>query len=134
LAVKSNGLVNICNIQDLDKIELYGVKFKIADPEMLLLIKRIHLEFVDKWIKNVKDYIFLWKKGIKPRASYINIFKERLIYLRKYRTKLNKNRSVDLYNSEIELSDAVENREVDPIAAALKLMNKESVSLLSMKC
>ena len=130
LATKTNGLIQICKFPYERETEIDEIRMNIADPEVLLMIKRVHLEFTDRWLKNVKDYIFLRNKGIKPNQHIIELFRTRLAYLRKYRTKPNKNMKIP--EDEQELSDAVENRNICPIEAAKFLIKKAGIDLLPM--
>ena len=131
LATRANGLVPICQLPVTHEITIHSMKLNVASPEILLMIKRIHLEFTDKWLKNIEDYIFLASKNIHPSEELINVFEQRYNFLMKNRTKLIKsNNNSTLNDDKYKLSDSVENCDIRPIEAAKFLCDKANVNLL----
>lgn len=128
IANRINGLMQICELPTVHQADIAGIDFNIANPEVLLMIKRVHMEFTDKWLKNVNDYIFLSKKGIKPNKKVIRAFNTRINYFRRVRTLKHKKGKV--FGSENEIGEQVEQCKLHPITAAKVLLDRAGVKLI----
>lgn len=125
---KSDGLIEVAELGGVHT-ELNGVEVWIAPTSTLLAIKRVHLEFRKKWLKNLCDYVWLLNRGLILDEETRNGFKRRAFHLReKFRDKKDFNK-IKKDSSLKEIVDLVENSRVDPVVASEFLLNSIGYSL-----
>lgn len=81
--------------------EMLKVKYRIASPSTLFLLKRSHIPFNIHWEKNIEDYLFLRKEIIK--TNNLPLWWEKAFDLRfeEVKNRINKHQiNFDLDNSE----------------------------------
>lgn len=114
---KSNGLLEITQLGGVcDSVG--EVKVWVAPTSTLLAIKRIHLEFQRKWLKNVCDYVWLLNRGLTLDERTKKGFEKRAAWLRNKFRENKDYKKIPSSTSAKELARLVRDSEVSPVSAS----------------